>query len=205
MIINQDLDKIMLARNTDWVNKPVTSEERAPKYRGLKEGFTATGEMTSTSDAIARYGERVEIIEDSDCSISRQGKKVVRLVEKAYEDDKNWEPVVVQVGPNNWEVNELKPRARHGETDEQEKDTVVDTANPTVGLSYRYPDQEVLDAATDPYFKNGGWMDPRDYKDAKGTDPYRGVVPNMVRMFGPTNDTEDWTNGARLNIVKPSG
>jgi len=195
MVINQDLDTILLSRNTDWVNKPVTSDERKNSYRGLQEGFTATGDLTS--EATARYGERVELVEDSDCKISREGRKVAKLVEKVYEEDKDWEPVVVQVGPHNWEVNELKPRRRHDEFEEPVKDTVVDTKNPTVGLSYRYPDQEVLDAATDPYYRNGGWMDPREYKDPKGNDPYRGIVPNMARMFGPTNDTDDWLNQAK--------
>lgn len=200
MIVNQDLDSILLSRNTDWVNKPVTSDERKKSYKGLTEGFTAGGELTSTSEATARYGERVELTEDSNCRISREGRKVAKLVQKAYEDDKDWEPVVVQVGPNRWEVNELKPRRRNGEFEEPEKDTVVDKNNSKVGLSYRYPDQEALDAATDPYFKNGGWMDPKEYKDPKGNDPYRGIVPNMARMFGPTNDTDNW-----LNEAKPLG
>jgi hypothetical protein len=187
MVIDQDYNKILLARNTDWSNRPVSSDERKDAYRGLHEGFTTQGELDSKADAISQYGA-LEVEED--CKLSQNVKKVTRLVEKVYEDDKDWEPVVVQVGANNWEVNELKPRYRATET---EVDTVVDTKNPTVKLSYRYPDQEVLDAATDPYYLNGGWQDPREYKDAKG-DPYRGVVPNMARMFGPTVDTQDWLN-----------
>ena len=190
MRVDQDFNKILLARNTDWVERPITSDERRDKYRGLQEGFTAQGDMESDrSEALGRFNE-VEIIEDSDCKISRQGRKVARLVEKAYESEKDWEPVVVQVGPNNWEVNELKPRHR-AQITESGPDTVVDTSDPEVKTKYRYPDQEALDSATDPYYRSGGWTDPRDYKDG---DPYRGVIPNMARMFGPTLDTQDWLN-----------
>lgn len=189
MVIDQDYNKILLSRNTDWSNKPVSSDERKDAYRGLHEGFTTQGDLTK-ADALGQYGA-IEIEEDAECKLAQNNRKITRLVEKVYEDDKDWEPVVVQVGANNWEVNELKPRNRTVE--EVEKDTVVDTSDPKVKISYRYPDQEVLDAATDPYYLNGGWQDPREYKDAKG-DPYRGVVPNMARMFGPTVDTQDWLN-----------
>jgi len=177
MVVDQDYNKILLNRGLDWANKPISSDERQSTYRGLHEGFTADG--------------AVEIIEDSDCKLSRQAKKVARMVEKEYESDPDWEPVVVQVGPNNWEVSELKPRFR--EEEKREKDRVVDTTNHDVKINYRYPDQEVLDAATDPYYKNGGWKDVRDYKDG---DPYQGIVPNMARMFGPTLDNQDWLNNA---------
>ena len=185
MVINQNLDEILLARNTDWADRPISTDERKGSYRGLEEGFTAQGE------AVAQYGA-VEVTEDSDCKLSREAKKVARLVEKVYSEDVDYEPVVTQVGPNRWEVNELRPRGRADR--EQEPDRVVDTNNDAVKVSYRYPGQDAMDAATDPYFKNGGWMDPRDYRDGK--DPYNGVVPNMARMFGPTFNTQDWTNSS---------
>ena len=197
MVVIQDVNQILMDRQVDWSDRPISSDERSNKYRGLKEGFTAAGELTS--DAVSRYGE-VVITEDTDCKISRDAKKVARLVEKVYEEDKDWAPVVVQVGANNWEVNELKPRHR-ASVSEPEPDKVVDMDHPTVGLRYQYPDQEVIDAANDPYYRNGGWTDPRDYKDPKakdGGDPYRGVVPNMARMFGPTSDTQDWLNNKQV-------
>ena len=186
MVVDQDLNKILLDRKTDWADRPISSDERKGSYRGLKEGFTADGDLQS--EATAQYGS-VEVTEDSDCKLSREAKKVARLVEKVYEEDKDYEPVVTQVGPNKWEVSELKPRYRRDP--EAEKDRVVDTSNDAVKVGYRYPDQEALDSATDPYYKNGGWMDPREYKDR---DPYHGVVPNMARMFGPTFDNQDWLN-----------
>lgn len=191
MVVDQDLNKLLLARKTDWADRPISSDERKGSYRGLQEGFTADGDLTS--EATAQYGS-VEVTEDSDCKLSREAKKVARLVEKVYSEDKDYEPVVTQVGPNKWEVSELKPRYRSDK--EQERDRVVDTSNDAVKVGYRYPDQEALEAATDPYYKNGGWMDPREYKDGK--DPYHGVVPNMARMFGPTFDNQDWTNKSPL-------
>ena len=186
MVVDQDYNKILLDRNTDWADRPITSDERKGSYRGLVEGFTAGGDLVS--EASAQYGS-VEVVEDSDCKLSREAKKVAHLVEKVYSEDKDYEPVVTQVGPNRWEVNELKPRYRKSEDTEPER--VVDTRDEKVRVGYRFPDQEALDSATDPYFRNGGWMDPREYKDG---DPYRGVVPNMARMFGPTFDNQDWTN-----------
>jgi len=40
MLINQ--------RNFDWADKPLSSDERRAKYMGLREGFTAQGDLGST-------------------------------------------------------------------------------------------------------------------------------------------------------------
>jgi hypothetical protein len=190
MVVEQDFNKILLDRKTDWADRPISSDERKSKYRGLQEGFTADGDLRSDvrGELIQQFGS-VEEIEDADCKINRNSKKVARLVEKVYSAEGDWEPVIVQTGPNNWEVNELKPRYRESP---EEHDRVVDTSDHHIKMKYRYPDQEAVDAATDPYYKNGGWKDVRDYKDGK--DLYYGVVPNMARMFGPTLDNQDWLN-----------
>ena len=186
MVIDQDFNKILLDRNTDWSDRPISSDERKLTYRGLEEGFTADGNLRG--EILAQFGS-VEEIEPADCKINRNSQKVAQLVERVYAEDKDWAPVVVQTGPNNWEVNELMPRHREPV---EEPDRVVDTKDERVRMVYRYPDQEAVDAATDPYYKNGGWKDPREYKDGK--DPYQGIVPNMARMFGPTLDNQDWLN-----------
>jgi len=187
MVVDQDYNKILLDRNTDWSNRPISSDERKTKYRGLEEGFTAEGDLRG--ELLVKFGS-VEEIEDAECKVNRNSKKVARLVEKVYASEGDWEPVVVQTGPNNWEVNELKPRRR--EAVEDGPDRIFNPKDEHVKMNYRYPDQEAVDAATDPYYKNGGWKDVRDYKDGK--DPYNGVVPNMARMFGPTLDNQDWLN-----------
>ena len=186
----QDYNKILLERQTDWVEKPLSSDERRDKYKGLTEGFTADGMLGSThlsvvKEAAARYGERRPDSSDPDvqCKIDREARDVARMVADAYADDPAWEPVVTKVGPHNWEVNELKPRARRGSPAAAVEEQVVDTNNDAVDIRFRYREKQITDAALDPYFS--GYPSPT-------ADPYQGTVPGMERMFGPTLDHKKW-------------
>ncbi len=189
----QDYNKIINQRTFDWADRPMTSDERKRVYSGLTEGFTAAGDLTS--EAVNRFGEKQEIPTedpDIDCKISRETKEVARMVEKIYEKDANYEPVITKVGPHHWEVNELKPRRR---TEPWFEDTiannkVVNTMDPSVDLEFRYREKEVTDAAIDPYF--GDLPYTSDKYDAGKGDPYYGPVPGMERMFGPTFDQKSW-------------
>lgn len=190
----QDFNKIINQRTFDWADRPLTSDERKRVYAGLKEGFAATGDLTS--EAVNRFGEKREIPTedpDIDCKISRETKEVARMVEKIYENDANYEPVITKVGPHHWEVNELKPRRR---TEPWFEDTiannkVVNTMDPSVDLEFRYREKEVTDAAIDPYFSDLPYTSDK-HGVTKG-DPYYGPVPGMERMFGPTFDRTNWT------------
>ena len=173
----EDYNKILVNRAMDWTDKPYSSDERKRTYTGLQEGFTAEGDLTS--EAITRYREEG----DSEYDCKRENKHVARMIAKAYESDPAWEPVVTQTGPNNWEVNELIPRRRHGEFSDPEPDTVVNTENPDVDIRYRYRTD-----AIDPYYTKTGMLD-----SESGKDPYRGYVPGMERMFGPTFDHIKWS------------
>jgi hypothetical protein len=194
----QDYNKIIHQRTFDWADRPMTSDERKRVYAGLKEGFTAAGDLTS--EAVNRFGEKREIPTndpDIDCKISRETKEVARMVEKIYEKDANYEPVITKVGPHHWEVNELKPRRR---TEPWFEDTIADnkvvnTMDPSVDLEFRYREKEVTDAAIDPYFGTanpiGGGNLPFS-SEKHGVDKYYGPVPGMERMFGPTFDRKSW-------------
>ncbi len=190
----ENYNKILLGRQTDWVEKPLSSDERREKYQGLREGFTATGILTSASlkgdpakEAAARFGERRSGQLDSDvqCKIDREAREVAHMVARAYENDPDWEPVVTKVGPHHWEVNELKPRARHGAAGHAPvvEERIVDTTNDAVDIRFRYREKSITDAALDPYFS--GYPSPTP-------DPYQGTVPGMERMFGPTLDRTKW-------------
>jgi hypothetical protein len=185
VIDREDYNKIIHERNTDWVDKPYSSDERRKTYKGLEEGFTAEGDLTS--DAVARYGEVV--VEEHGCKLDREEKDVARMVARAYESDPAWEPVVTRVGPHHWEVNELKPKRHFGEIEEAGKDQVFDPANSDVEVGFRYRQQEVINEALDPYYRSTG-----DLESERSRDRYDGVVPGMERMFGPTLDKRDWTN-----------
>jgi len=190
----EDYNKILLGRQTDWVEKPLSSDERRDKYAGLKEGFSASGLLTSTTlthdpakEAAARFGERRPGQRDPDvqCKIDREARDVARMVADAYADDPEWEPVVTKVGTHHWEVNELKPRARRGtlQTGPAVEEHVVDTTNDAVDVRFHYREKAITDTALDPYFS--GYPSPTP-------DPFQGTVPGMERMFGPTLDRKKW-------------
>lgn len=193
IVPRQNFDKLLLERFFDWTQKPLTADDRKKTYAGLTEGFSADGDLKSelvTREAVSRFGERShDRKHDEECederARDRKEREVAKLVARAYASDPEYEPVVTQVGPNHWEVNELKPRARRaapgtGVVDER----VVDTSNEHVDVEWRFREKEVTDAALDPYFTKTN-IDP--------VDPYRGYVPGLERMFGPTLDHRSWT------------
>ena len=184
-IPKQNFNKILIDRFLDWADRPLTSDERREKYAGLREGFTAAGDLKSEEvvrHARARYGERNH--HDEDQGLTREEKEVAKLVARAYESDPSWEPVVTKVGANHWEVNELKPRARQGHIEPIAVDErVVDTNNDAVDVRFRYREKGVIDDAIDPYFSG---------EPSPTADPYQGTVPGMERMFGPTFDHKQW-------------
>jgi hypothetical protein len=212
----QNFNMILNERLFDWADKPMSSDERRSKYRGLTEGFTATGDLKSivmgepsaedlVKEATSRYGERRHLDprhprnpihhegnedddeEDIDCHLSREAKEVAAMVAKSYEHDPNYEPVVTKVGPHQWEVNELKPRRRHGVVDEKVDERVVNTDNDAVDVHFKYRENKIVEDAIDPYFPESWGQNER-----KSSDPYYGPVPNMERMFGPTFDRTEW-------------
>lgn len=219
-IPRQNFNMILNERLFDWADKPMSSDERRSKYRGLTEGFTATGDLKSivmgepsaedlVKEATSRYGERRHLDprhprhhrdhkrhggdddeEDIDCHVSREAKEIAAMVAKAYENDPNFEPVVTKVGANHWEVNELKPRRRHGVIDEEVEERVVNTADDAVDIQFKYRENQIVKDAIDPYFPES-WVD-SGRNERKSQDPYYGPVPNMERMFGPTFDHKEW-------------
>ncbi len=196
IVPRQNFNMILEQRTFDWADKPMSSDERRAKYRGLQEGFTATGELKSETldparEAAARYGTTVTD-DDIECKLSREAKEVANLVAKAYENDPNWEPVVTRVGANHWEVNELKPKRREGaEANTVQEDRVVNTADDRVDVEFRYKEKRITDAAIDPYFPVDGSNMPFESERLK-KDPFYGPVPGMQRMFAPTFDQEHW-------------
>jgi len=201
VIPRQNFNVILENRTFDWADKPMSSDERRSKYRGLQEGFTATGELKSemmtvdpAREAAARFGEHrgSASIDDIDCKLSREAKEVAGLVAKAYENDPNWEPVVTRVGANNWEVNELKPR-RRDDAGPVVEERIVNTADDRVDVEFRYKEKQITDAAIDPYFPVNGSNIPFESERLNQTkDAFYGPVPGLERMFGPTFDQSHW-------------
>jgi hypothetical protein len=196
VIPRQNFNTILEKRTFDWADKPMSSDERRSKYRGLQEGFTAAGELKSevvadpAREAAARFGEnRGTGDTDLECKMSREAKEVAGLVAKAYENDPNWEPVVTRVGANHWEVNELKPK-RRDDTAPVVEDRIVNTADDRVDIEFRYKEKQITDAAIDPYFPVNGSNMP--FENSPTKDAFYGPVPGMERMFAPTFDQQHW-------------
>ena len=200
-IPRQNFNLILNKRAFDWAEKPLSSEERQEKaqYMGYTEGFTADGEYVgdAAKEASQQYGEnnRHVIDEDVTCHESRKSREVADLVAKAYQNDKDYEPVVRKVAPNQWEVTELKPRRKHDRDDEfyqpnPEDNRVVNTDDPDIRVRFRYRDEADMENKIDPYFpvpREIPWISEKNYE---GSGP--GPIPNMDRMFGPTFDRKDW-------------
>lgn len=189
-IPRQNFNMILQERSFDWADRPVSSDERKPTYMGLTEGFTAEGALSDAREAAARFGEK-GIFGDADleCKMSREAREVAHMVGRAYESDPNFEPVVTKVGPNQWEVTELKPRRREADevVDVVVDDRVVDTRDESVDVEFRYGPRRPQDAI-DPYFPSL----PFDSDRRSSADPFYGPVPGMERMFGPTFDHKRW-------------
>lgn len=190
----QNFNMILQQRSFDWADRPVTSDERKSTYLGLVEGFTAEGELSDAREAAARFGEKGssrfaggDSDPDLECKMSREAREVANMVARAYESDPNFEPVVTKVGPNHWEVTELKPRRRMAEEAELVDERVVDTRDDSVDIQFRYGPRTPQEAI-DPYFPSL----PFDSDRRASADPFYGPVPGMERMFGPTFDHKRW-------------
>ena len=222
VIPRQNFNMILSNRAFDDANKPISAESRKDSYRGVVEGFTATGDLTSRAEdrhgssgeassvgyteAAARFGEVILDEPDKDCKISREEKKIAKMVAKAYENDPNFDPVVVKVGTNQWEVTELIPRRRGEEREVIVEEEILDPKREAVNIKFRYPGEEGQDRREmiDPFFPpsrpgaEGHWGRHKDDDDHKGShtagnDPYYGYVPGLERPFGPTFNHFSWT------------
>lgn len=186
-IPRQNFNLILEERTFDWADRPLTSDERRAKYRGLQEGFSADGELKSE-----------ELIRDATIQFQpgNQENEVAKLVAAAYSDDPNLEPVVTKVGENHWEVNELKQRRSSSDTQPSVDDSVVNTADPQVNIQYQYVDTEAISEsmkeAIDPFFTGLGDLRTEEDVSRYHRDPYYGPVPGMERMMGPTFDHKKW-------------
>ena len=197
---------IINQRQFDWPDKPYSSDERRAKYKELHEGFSGENKdlkaivlnepsaQDLVIEATQRYGENrreTEVEVESQCKFSREEREIAGLVAKVYEGDPDYEPVVTKVGPNNWEVNELKPlrRKQPYEKINPDNNRVVDTGNDHTDISFEYREKEVVNSAIDPYFT--GDLPSYSAREHKA-DPYYGPVPGLERMFGPTFDQKNW-------------
>jgi hypothetical protein len=184
-IPQQNFNLILNQRTFDWPDKPLTSDERQAKYVGLREGFTAGGELKAY---VMGQPDAPDLVTGSMQQYGGKEADVKTMVQQIYQTDPDYEPILTKVGANHWEVNELRPRQRQGEVTDAVPDRVVDASNPATKVAFTYHDPE---AAIDPYFTATGDLPYQSERLSK--DPWYGPVPGMERMFGPTLDHVNWT------------
>ena len=121
--------------------------------------------------------------------VDSETEAVGKLVHKVYENDPNWEPVVVKTGENQYQVSELRPKARK---ERYEDDSTMSLAMAeTRGVYKPEPKIDIADRmSSDPFFEGGVADKENDrfwqYKD------FTKWTPGLERMFAPTVDKRNW-------------
>jgi hypothetical protein len=154
----EDYNIILFDRTQDWVNKPYSSEERKQ----------IAGRISTTEAFSGNMDTKQKMVQD--------------IVLKAYSSETDYEPVITQVGENNWEVNELKPKRTSEPTIEMDSRNMDIDAH----TSFKYRDSHDVSSAIDPYFASLS-----SPSGLYGPTPNE-IIPGMERMFGPTFDTTKW-------------
>ena len=225
IVPRQNFNMILNDRTFDWADLPLSAEERRGKYKGLEEGFSADGELRSMD--VGGETNRKEVLgaltaanqdwdpkmqagqqgayesyareEEDSCPSAKERKEIQKLAEKAYGNDPGFEPVVSKVGPNHWEITELKPKRRHVEFSDPVDNRVVNTADDSVDIQYRYgPDggersfgPTALEQARAEDI--GAALDPAVVGELPwGSERLGDVLGPIVRPYGPSSDHKSW-------------
>jgi hypothetical protein len=199
-------------RALDWASLPFNSESRAQQedefiagrmdnvWREPKSGVffkNMAGESVTPPDVEAAKLREQKILasyrptEVSQHIVDNETQAVANLVNKMYKEDPNWEPVVTKTGENQWEVTELRPKARK-ETYEDAQTVTTAMAENGRGEVQPQPVMNIFDRLQDdPYFDKRGVADKNNdrfwnYKD------FNKWTPGLERMFAPTMDNKEW-------------
>ncbi len=204
-------NELLENRILDWAALPFNSEERARNEDEfiagrMRDGFqepksgiffnNVEGKTLEPPDIDAKKAREQKILssyQPTDISkhvMDSQTEVVANIVNKMYAEDKSWEPVVTQVGENQWEVTELRPKPRKERfaqeaTQElsmmEAKELVVPP--PVVDIDDRI--------RGDPYFDKSGVGD-RDNNRLWNYKEFNKWTPGLERMFAPTADNKAW-------------
>ena len=201
---------LLKKRATDWAILPFNSETRAKQEdefiagrmesanRDPKTGIlfnTMEGKTLEPPDVEAARLREQQILASyrpTDVSkhiVDNDTEAVARLVMAEYGQDREWEPVVEQVGDNQWQVTELRPKARK-ERYEDGTTANVSMMDSTKTINPR-PTIDIDDRIqNDPYFdKNAPGANPSKFWNY---NDFRAWTPGLERMFAPTADTKAW-------------
>lgn len=195
----------------DWANLPFNSEDRSKQENEfvsgrMEKGFRdpETGVFFSNVDgknvvppdmdaAKEREQKVLSSYQPTDITnhvLDNDTKTVAQIVNAAYKNDPDWEPVVSKVGDYQWEVTELRPKPRKEQyKDEQTRDLALAQQRgetlppPSISIDDRLRD--------DPYFDKSGVGDIDNQKYWKYED-FNKWTPGLERMFAPTLSNREW-------------
>jgi len=204
-------NELLENRILDWAALPFNSEERARKEDEfiagrMQDGFqepksgiffnTVHGKDVEPPDVDAEKAREQKILSSykpTDITkhvVDSQTEQVANLVNKMYAEDNMWEPVVTKVADNQWEVSELRPKARKERyEDDTTRKLSLAEAN---GLVIPPPVVDIDDRIRgDPYFDKSGLGD-RDNDRLWNYKDFNKWTPGLERMFAPTADNKAW-------------
>ena len=199
-------------RTLDWANLPFNSEKREKKEDAfvaarMEAGFRdpATGVFFENVDGKSvhppdkdaskeREDKVLSAYKPTDISthtINPEMRSVADIVNKMYAEDKNWEPVVKKVSDYQWEITEVRPKARK-EKWEDETETKNLAMAEERGEALPPPSISIDDRnRNDPYFDKSGVGD-KDHNRYWKYEDFNKWTPGLERMFAPTLDNKEW-------------
>lgn len=211
--LSHDTKNALLGQRVlDWANLPFNSDARATQesefvsgrmesgFRDPKSGVFfsnmegATVEPPDVEAAKAREQKILSAYRPTEISkhvIDGETEAVGNMVHKVYLEDKNWEPVVTKVGEHQYEVTELRPKARKEKYEEESEVKRASLSSPDTPV-IPPPTVDIDDRLRgDPYFDKSGVVDGDNNKFWKYKD-FNQWTPGLERMFAPTMDNRAW-------------
>lgn len=206
-------NKLMSERILDWASMPFNSDKFAEKSNEFvaarmdniwvepKSGVyfrNMRGDDVLPPDVEAEKERERQVLAEyrpTDVTkhiIDSKTEQVAKLVNKMYENDPDWIPIVEKQSDNNYAITELipKPRKERYEDAEAQKLGLKDVARngdiqpkPTIDILNRLED--------DPYFTKTGVADMTNDRFWNYND-FRKWTPGLERMFAPTSETKNW-------------
>lgn len=212
--LNKDVkDKLTSQYILDWASLPFNSDEKASAEEEfvagrMESGFREpkTGVFFSNMEGSTLLPPDEQALQDREKAIlaayrptdvtthvmDSDVERVAALVNKMYQNDPDWEPVVEKTGPNQYAITELRPKPRKERwAEDQDKTVAMAEADGTASLNPAANIQIYDRYMQDPYFDKQGIKD-TERDRFWGYEDFNKWTPGLERMFAPTATTKDW-------------
>jgi hypothetical protein len=215
-ITKEQNNELMDEHIFDWANLPFNSADRAEKEdtfvagrmeSGFPEPKTGvvfkdiSGKGLMPPDKEAEYLREQKILaaykptDISKHTVDSETEQVAKLVNKMYENDKNWAPVVTKTDEGQYAVTELRPKSRKEKWEDAQTVKVATTMGMNTSANGLEPTAtlDINDRIhNDPFYDKGGIM-PGDAKQRVWDySQFKEWTPDLERMFAPTARNKAW-------------